>query len=164
MVIKSAVKDFNFGLRGNAERGGRRREPHRLVKARFEFADWPVHNDHRRTFIHAQDTAKPLLKADDIAGAEPEWMLLGLPDDADKLGLVRVVELFPCAFAIRVHLAPPLMKLNCGCGLVRNARMSSASCGREFISSERLSPPAQRVSTSPKKKPALMGFTSPCCR
>ena len=50
-----------------------------------------------------------------------------MPDDADKLGLVRVVELYPCAFAIRVHFAPPLMKLNCGCGLARNARMSSAS-------------------------------------
>ena len=107
---------------------------------------------------------KPVVKADDIAGMEPERVLQVLPDDADKFRLVRVVEPLPAAFASGAHLAPPLMKLNCGSGLARNARMISTSCGRAGNSNVVLSPPAQRVSMSPRKNPALMGCTFPCCR
>ena len=49
-------------------------EPNGLVKARFEFADGPVHQNHGGAFIHAQHAAKPVVNADDIAGMKPERM------------------------------------------------------------------------------------------
>ena len=84
------VKDLNFGLRGDTERDGRRGEPHGLVEAGLKFADRPVHQDHRRAFVHAQDTAKPSVKAEDIAGMKPERAGQRLSDDADKLRLCGV--------------------------------------------------------------------------
>jgi hypothetical protein len=60
------------------------------VKAGGEFAGRAVHKDNRRAFGHADDPAKPVEKPYNITGAEPERMPQGLPDDADKLALVRV--------------------------------------------------------------------------
>lgn len=80
------VKDFNIGLRGDTKQGGRRGEPHRLVETGLKFADWPIHQDHRRALVHAKHAAKFPVKADDIAGTQPERMGQRLPDYADELG------------------------------------------------------------------------------
>ena len=72
------VKDFNFGLGRDAERGRWRGEPDGFVKAGLKFPDWAVHNHNRRALIHAQNTAKPALIADDIPGMKPERIRQGV--------------------------------------------------------------------------------------
>jgi len=69
-----SVEDFNFGVGTDAEHGGRRLEPDRLVKAGFELADWPVHQNDSRALINTDDAAKPVTIAYDIARTEPERM------------------------------------------------------------------------------------------
>ena len=86
------VEDFKVGIWRDAEHGGRRLKTNGLVKTGLKIPYWPVHKDHRRALIHAEDTAKPAGQSDDIAGMEPEGMLQGLPDDANELGLCWVVE------------------------------------------------------------------------
>jgi hypothetical protein len=76
----------------DSEHGGRRLETDGLVKTGFELPKFLVHNDDRRAIIHADDTAKPVIEADDIACTEPEWMLVRHPDNGEKLGLIRVFE------------------------------------------------------------------------
>jgi hypothetical protein len=83
----SVVKDGNFGLRGDMERGGRRREAHRFVKAGLKLARGSVHQDDSRTLIDADDAANSAVKPDDIAGMKPEGMRQRLAKDADKLRL-----------------------------------------------------------------------------
>jgi len=78
-------------------------EPDWLVKAGLEFTHWPVHQNHCRAFIHAQDTAKPVVKAENVPGAKPESSAQWLPNDAEKLGLVRVGGIVSCVF----HNNPP---------------------------------------------------------
>jgi hypothetical protein len=76
----------------DSEYGGRRLETDWLVESGFELPEFPVHNDDRRAIIHPDNTAKPVIEADDIACTEPEWMLVRHPDNGEKLGLRRVVE------------------------------------------------------------------------
>jgi hypothetical protein len=87
------VQDFKVGICRDAKQGGRWLKSNWLVKTGLKIPNWPVHDDHRRTCVHANDTAKPAGQSDDIAGMEPERMLQGLPDDANELGLRRVVEM-----------------------------------------------------------------------
>jgi hypothetical protein len=82
----------------NSEHGGRRLETDGLVESGFELPKFPIHNDDRRAIIHADDTAKPVIEADDIACTEPEWMLVRHPDNGEKLGLIRVFERTIIAF------------------------------------------------------------------
>jgi hypothetical protein len=82
----------------DSEHGGRRLESNGLVKAGFELPKFPVHNDDRGAIIHPDNTAKPVIEADDIACTEPEWMLVRHPDNGEKLGLIRVFERTIIAF------------------------------------------------------------------
>jgi len=86
------VEDFKVGIGRDAQQGGRRLKTNWLVKTGLKIPYWPVHDDHRCALIHADDTAKPAGQSDNVAGMEPERMLQGLPDDANELGLRRVVE------------------------------------------------------------------------
>jgi hypothetical protein len=80
-----------FRLRRNAEQGGRWLERHWPAKSGFKFADWAAHNYNGGAIIHSNDSRKFAVVTNDIAGPEPVWMgFTGQPNDADKLGLVRV--------------------------------------------------------------------------
>jgi hypothetical protein len=98
------VKNFDFGLGRDAERRGRRSKPHRLVKPRLEFPDWPVHNDDCRAIINSDDTAQTIFKAKDIASPQPKRMFNRPPDDADKLRLIRINAVSPAALPACAHL------------------------------------------------------------
>jgi hypothetical protein len=82
----------------DSEHGGRWLESNGLVKAGFELPKFPVHNDDCGAIIHADDTAKSVIKADNIASTEAEWMLVRHPDNGEKLGLIRVFERTIIAF------------------------------------------------------------------
>ena len=88
-----SVQDFNLRLWRDMDYFRRLEESDRLVKARFKLADGPIHQNHRLRFIHAQDAAKPVLKMENIPGMKPERIGQRLPEDADKLSLVRVFEI-----------------------------------------------------------------------
>ena len=91
-----AIKDFRFGVDGDAKRDRWRMETHLLVKARGEFPCPPVHQHDGGAFIDTNDQTKPAINADNVICAEPEWMLL-LQDKAEKLAL----------FAGALHDVPP---------------------------------------------------------
>jgi hypothetical protein len=96
-----AVEDLNLGLRGDAEHGGRLLESNRFVEARREDARRAIHNHDRRAVIDADDTAKPVVYADDIAWTKPSgWRLAVPPDNADKPGLSGVARRFLGPFHI----------------------------------------------------------------
>jgi len=76
----------------NSEHDGRRLESNGFQKAGLKLPKFPVHNDDCGAIIHPDNTAKPVIEADDIACTEPEWMLVRHPDNGEKLGLRRVVE------------------------------------------------------------------------
>jgi len=96
-----AVEDFHFGLGRDTEHGGRLLESNGLVKARLKHARLAVHNHNRRAVIDADDTAKPVVYADDIAWTKPSgWRLAVPPDNADKPGLSGVARRFLGPFHI----------------------------------------------------------------
>jgi hypothetical protein len=91
-----AIKDFRFGVDGDAKRDRWRMETHLLVKARSEFPSPPVHKHYGGAFIDTDNSAQLAVNADNVICAESEWMLL-LQDKAEKLAL----------FADVFHSNPP---------------------------------------------------------
>jgi hypothetical protein len=69
-----AVQDVGFAIGGNAEQQWGRLESNRLVEPGLKIPDGPVHNDHRRAFVDANDPAKPVVEPDDVSGTQPKRM------------------------------------------------------------------------------------------
>jgi hypothetical protein len=94
-----AVKDFNFGVGGDAERRGRRLEADGLVKACLKDPLGPVHQQHCRRFIYAKNAAQSAVKAKDIVWTKPELTGAGWkPQDTKEAGLGGVLGLSFRAF------------------------------------------------------------------
>lgn len=62
-----------------------------FIKARLEHTDWPIHQYHRRALVDLNDTAKPVVKMNNIPNAQPERRLERLPDQT-KFDLIGVNE------------------------------------------------------------------------
>ena len=64
-----AVKDRHFGIDADAKQGRRRLEFDGFVKAGLKPPDRLIHNHYRRTLVHADNTAKPVI--DRLRGQGP---------------------------------------------------------------------------------------------